>query len=46
MVECLKNKKKRHVLNFDPQTKTAKNLTENLEIDKMPIRARSRGSYL
>ena len=26
----------RHVLTFDPQTKTAKNLTENLEIDKMP----------
>ena len=26
----------RHVLTFDPQTKTAKNLTENLPFDKMP----------
>ena len=26
----------RHVLTFDPQTKTAKNLTENLDVDKMP----------
>ena len=26
----------RHVLTFDPQTKTAKNLTENLEIENMP----------
>ena len=36
MVECQKKEYNRHVLTFDPQTKTAKNLTENLEIDKMP----------